>query len=940
MTGSIAAAPGRHYRWLAAAGLVLWAVLPLLLAGRLSLSIFILIYLYATIAIGLSLLAGYAGQVSLGQAAFYGLGAYITGILTVHAGLSPWLSFPAAVLGTGLLAYVVGAPILMLRGHYLVVGTLGLNIVVTVLFRQLYGLTGGPSGLTGILPFSIGDVVLRGNVVYYYASGLLMLAAAWMSSNLIRSRFGRALQAIHASETAAESAGIDPTRHKLLVFVWSAVLAAAAGAMYAHYVGFISPSPFGFEFSVQLLMMAVIGGIASVPGAVLGAALAVLLREGLRSVIPLLVGASAAEYEIVVFGVLLAAVVILSPEGLWPRISRWLDRVLAGRPAAAGAGSGVPARQPVPPMGNVVRLPQDAAARAAAPHGSPAPANPAAANPAPVRVLPGPAANTAANPDAANPAAASTAAGNPGGGPAGSREPLLKVEGLTRRFGGLVAVRDLSFEVYPGEIFAIMGPNGAGKTTLFNMISGVLRPTSGRILLDGRPIDGLPAHRVAALGVARTFQTPRLFPLLDAAENVMVGLHQHLRAGFAVSALRMTGREEAAARSRALDALVQVGSPELAPQPVDALPFGAHRMIELARALAARPRLLLLDEPASGLTGAERQELARLIRQVRDAGVTVILVEHDVPFLMQLADRVLVVHHGEAIAQGLPGQVRRDPRVIAAYLGDEQGGGDDGAPLDGAAEAKVPDAILEVSGLSAGYGRVPVLRDVSFQVGAGEIVAVLGANGAGKTTLMRAVCGLLPATGSVRYEGREMLGLPAERISELGIALVPERRQLFDTMSVEDNLILGAYTRFRGRGTDPGAAAVARDLRHVYDLFPILHEKRHQPARSLSGGQQQMLAIGRALMARPRVLLLDEPLLGLAPLVVADILNVIRRMRDDGLAVVLVEQNAATVLPICDRAYVLEAGRIALSGEARRLRRTPELQAVFLGGAVGGEVRR
>src|SRR5690606_35445201 len=201
-------------------------------------------------------------------------------------------------------------------------------------------------------------------------------------------------------------------------------------------------------------------------------------REGLRSVIPLLVGASAAEYEIVVFGVLLAAVVILSPEGLWPRISRWLDRVLAGRPAAAGAGSGVPAHQPVPPMGNVVRLPQDAAARAAAPHGSPAPANPAAANPAPVRVLPGPAANTAANPGAANPAAASTAAANPGGGPAGSREPLLKVEGFPRGFGGLVPVRDLSFEAYPGELFAIMGPLGAGKTTLFNMISGVLRPTS------------------------------------------------------------------------------------------------------------------------------------------------------------------------------------------------------------------------------------------------------------------------------------------------------------------------------------------------------------------------------------------------------------------------------------------------------------------------------
>ncbi|HEX6989356.1 MAG TPA: ATP-binding cassette domain-containing protein [Bacillota bacterium] len=899
MTGAVPAAAKRPFRWVPAAGLVVWAFLPWLLSGRLSLSIFIFIFLYATIAIGLNLLAGYAGQVSLGQAAFYGLGAYLTGILSVHAGWSPWLSFPAAVAGTALLAYGVGAPILMLRGHYLVVGTLGFNIIVTVLFRQLHDLTGGPSGLTGIPAFTLGGQALRGNLVYYYASGLLMLGAAWASANLIRSRFGRALQAIHASETAAESAAINPTRHKLLVFVWSAALAAAAGAMYAHYVTFISPSPFGFEFSVQLLMMAVIGGIASVPGAVLGAALAVLLREGLGGVVPLLVGQSSAEYEIVVFGVLLAAVVILSPEGLWPRLVAWLAGITWAVPPSAG--------EPSPGV---------------------------TADPDPVRPLPGEAG------DSASPPAVSRAPEHP----TPATGPLLRVEGLTRRFGGLVAVRDLSFTVQPGEIFAIMGPNGAGKTTLFNMISGVLRPTAGRIELQGRRIDGLPAHRVARLGVARTFQTPRLFPLLTAVENVMVGLHQHQRAGFVASALRLTRNEERAARSRALAALAQVGGEELASQRVDALPFGALRMIELARALAARPRLLLLDEPASGLTGPERQELARLIRRVRDAGVAVVLVEHDVPFLMQLADRVLVVHHGEAIAQGLPEEVRRNPRVIAAYLGEEEQTGAGGpAPGPGVhpdsrveSAGGAAEAVLEVSGLSAGYGRVPVLRDVAFRVRAGEIVAVLGSNGAGKTTLMRAVTGLLPASGSVRFRGRELLGLPAERIAALGVALVPERRQLFETMSVEDHLILGAYTRFGRRGS----AGIRDDIRRVYDLFPILYEKRNQLARSLSGGQQQMLAIGRALMARPQVLLLDEPLLGLAPLVVADILAVIRRMRDDGLAVVLVEQNAATVLPACDRAYVLDIGRIALSGEARSLRRAPELQAVFLGGAVGGEVRR
>jgi branched-chain amino acid transport system permease protein len=580
-------------------------VLPAAVAGRISLGVFVFIGLFSLIVIGLSLLAGHAGQVSLGQAAFYGLGAYLSAISTMRLGLAPWLALPLAAAGAALIAYLLGAPIFVLRGHFLVLGTLGLNIVIDVLVRNMQGLTGGPTGLTGIPPLSIGPVAIVGDLSYYYLVWTLVLAVLWLGRNLVSSSIGRVLTAVRASEVAAASVGINPAFYKTRVFAFSGALAGLAGALYVHYLSFVSPSPFAFNFSIDLLVMSVLGGIFHLPGAVVGTAIVTGLREGLRTVMPRLLGSGAsAEYEIVVFGLLLAAVVIFLPAGVWPHLAVWLQ-LESGR---AVQWAQVP----------------------------------------------------------------STALAVSVGSPAGvARDMLLRVDGLQKRFGGLLAVQNLSLDVRAGECVAIIGPNGAGKTTAFNLISGMLRPNRGAVYLRGLKISDLPAFRIAALGVARTFQTPKVFPDLTVLENVMIGLHRTSRTGFVGAMLGLGRREDAQAAASAGGYLEVVGLVDRADVRASALPFGALRLVEIGRALATRPVLLLLDEPASGLSGAERADLVRLLRLIRDAGVTVVLVEHDVALVMNVADRVLVLNYGQCIAEGPPSQIRNDPRVIAAYLGEE-----------------------------------------------------------------------------------------------------------------------------------------------------------------------------------------------------------------------------------------------------------------------------
>ena len=522
---------------------------------------------------------------------------------------------------------------------------------------------------------------------------------------------------------------------------------------------------------------------------------------------------------------------------------------------------------------------------------------------------------------------------------------LLRLDKVERHFGGVHAVDGVSLEVEQGSIHGLIGPNGAGKTTLVNLITGYVPMQSGQSWLQSDELTGLPAYRIAALGISRTFQNIRLFKDLTALENVLIGMHTRRRDDTLaqLATLPMFRRDQRGLMddARALMETVGLAASDVAGRAAGTLPYGDQRRLEIARALALRPRLLILDEPAAGMNPSEKQGMRELIERLNHDGLTILLIDHDMRLVMGVCQRVAVLDFGRKIAEGTPAEVSTDAGVIKAYLGT--GGEKEVTTAPGAsatddtdtvieqttrarARAEPDRAILEIEDLTVSYGAVNAVRGASLRVAAGEVVALIGANGAGKSTILNTLSGLIrPDAGTAVFDRLDLTRANPSAIVRHGLVQVPEGREILARQTVLENLELATWGRRDG-------AAKRQQIEAVMKRFPILRERQALRAGTLSGGEQQMLAIARGLLARPRLLLLDEPSLGLAPQMVDEVFAAIAEIHHEGTTILLVEQNALRALEIADRAYVLETGQIRLTGTGDDLLHNPAVRRAYLGG--------
>jgi ABC-type branched-subunit amino acid transport system ATPase component/ABC-type branched-subunit amino acid transport system permease subunit len=795
-----------------------------------------LVALTTIVGVGLNILVGLTGQISIGHIGFYAIGAYAVGVLTL-TGINFW----AALAFAGALAAAVGAllalPAIRVSGPYLAMMTIAFAFIVQHTAIEWREVTGGQNGLMNIPQPALNDWLAGERSIGVIAT-LLAGLSLYFFHRLSLSSWGGAMLAVRDSEIAARALGFRPVIIKTVAFALSAALTGIAGGLFAALFAFVAPDSFPFSQSILFLLAVIVGGQGFTLAPVVGAAAIVVLPELI---------AALAEYRLLVFGLLLLIVLWLAPEGVLGVLSRWFNRVDA-TPAKPGDFS----------------------------------------------------------------LEAFLAAGR--------QRQLLSIDRLSIAFGGVRAASDVTLTAEPGRVTALIGPNGAGKTTVLNMIGGFYQPDSGSIRLGDTELAGASTASIARAGISRTYQTTQLFGSLSVLDNVLLGLSRG-QLGHPLAAAASS-----ADRRDAEGLLAFVGYKGPIALPAQELPHVDRRLVEIARALAIRPSVLLLDEPAAGLTRADKMLLTGVLRRLADAGLAVILVEHDMTLVMGISDHVVVLDAGRPIAAGTPEVVRRERQVRDAYLGA------------GRLEARPravplppdPPRLLAVEALRAGYSSVAVLDGIAFQVAEGELVTLLGANGAGKSTTMRALSGLLrPVSGSITLAGAAIQRSAPHAIVRAGLILVPEGRQVFPELSLRDNLLLGAHAR---KNVDLEA-----EIADLMQRFPRLKDRIDSRAGLLSGGEQQMLAIARGLIGKPRVLLLDEPSLGLAPAIIDELFATLALVREQGITILLVDQMAALALQVADRGYVLESGRIVRADVAAALAKDPALEAAYLGGLEAAE---